>query len=384
MTVSEVDLALDRRLSEICGLLPMLQLLTPINVPEQKEAFFQGRVAEPQFTYRELPDLAPLGEELDAINPEEATDPVLVHIIRGMHRELERRIELLATRNTEQFLLASIEKWGHADQPLLELAERIIEEIPPAPPADHYVHAHDLAGMAAVELAHYRERFPELTNLVHVSDLVAGVMVENGDLFIGTDASISSDRVEQLLHHEIGVHVLTHVNGSAQPIRMLSLGLDGYEETQEALGVLAEYLGGGLRPKRLRAFALRVIAAQSVSGRAGFVETYELMRSLGAGRNRAFNTTMRAHRSGGMTKDALYLGGLVRLLAFLREGGRLGPLFVGKVSLADVPLVIDLLDRKVLVDPPLRPRFLESEEASDLLARIQGGAGVLDLVGIAA
>jgi uncharacterized protein (TIGR02421 family) len=384
MTVSEVDLALDRRLSEICGLLPMLQLLTPINVPEQKEAFFQGRVAEPQFTYRELPDLAPLGEELDAINPEEATDPVLVHIIRGMHRELERRIELLATRNTEQFLLASIEKWGHADQPLLELAERIIEEIPPGPPADHYVHAHDLAGMAAVELAHYRERFPELTNLVHVSDLVAGVMVENGDLFIGTDASISSDRVEQLLHHEIGVHVLTHVNGSAQPIRMLSLGLDGYEETQEALGVLAEYLGGGLRPKRLRAFALRVIAAQSVSGRAGFVETYELMRSLGAGRNRAFNTTMRAHRSGGMTKDALYLGGLVRLLAFLREGGRLGPLFVGKVSLADVPLVIDLLDRKVLVDPPLRPRFLESEEASDLLARIQGGAGVLDLVGIAA
>jgi uncharacterized protein (TIGR02421 family) len=321
---------------------------------------------------------------LSEINPEEATDPVLIHMIRGMHRELERRIELLATRNTEQFLLASIEKWGHADQPLLELAERIIEEIPPGPPADHYVHAHDLAGMAAVELAHYRERFPELTNLVHVSDLVAGVMVENGDLFIGTDASISSDRVEQLLHHEIGVHVLTHVNGSAQPIRMLSLGLDGYEETQEALGVLAEYLGGGLRPKRLRAFALRVIAAQSVSGRAGFVETYELMRSLGAGRNRAFNTTMRAHRSGGMTKDALYLGGLVRLLAFLREGGRLGPLFVGKVSLADVPLVIDLLDRKVLVDPPLRPRFLESEEASDLLARIQGGAGVLDLVGIAA
>jgi uncharacterized protein (TIGR02421 family) len=384
MSVSEIDLALDRRLSEISGMLPMLQLLTPINVTEQKGAFFERSVAEPQFAYRDLPDLAALGDELSEINPEEATDPVLIHMIRGMHRELERRIELLATRNTEQFLLASIEKWGHADQPLLELAERIIEEIPPGPPADHYVHAHDLAGMAAVELAHYRERFPELTNLVHVSDLVAGVMVENGDLFIGTDASISSDRVEQLLHHEIGVHVLTHVNGSAQPIRMLSLGLDGYEETQEALGVLAEYLGGGLRPKRLRAFALRVIAAQSVSGRAGFVETYELMRSLGAGRNRAFNTTMRAHRSGGMTKDALYLGGLVRLLAFLREGGRLGPLFVGKVSLADVPLVIDLLDRKVLVDPPLRPRFLESEEASDLLARIQGGAGVLDLVGIAA
>jgi uncharacterized protein (TIGR02421 family) len=190
--------------------------------------------------------------------------------------------------------------------------------------------------------------------------------------------------VEQLLHHEIGVHVLTFVNGSVQPIRMLSLGLDGYEETQEALGVLAEYLGGGIRPKRLRAFALRVIAAQSVSGRDTFVETYELMMSLGAGQNRAFNTTMRAHRSGGMTKDALYLGGIARLLKFIQEGGDLEPLLVGKISLADGPLIMDLLDRNVLVEPPLRPRFLDREGTADRLARVEDGAGVLELVGIAA
>jgi uncharacterized protein (TIGR02421 family) len=238
--------------------------------------------------------------------------------------------------------------------------------------------------MANVELAHYRRQYPELTTLVHVSDLAAGVMVENGELFIGTDASISSDRVEQLLHHEIGVHVLTYVNGSVQPIRMLSLGLEGYEETQEALGVLAEYLGGGLRPKRLRAFALRVMAAMSASERASFAETYELMTSLGAGRNRAFTTTMRAHRSGGMTKDALYLGGITRLLAFVKAGGDLESLLVGKVSLTDAPFITELLERKVLVDPPLRPRFLDSDQAPEQLARIADGAGVLDLVGIAA
>jgi uncharacterized protein (TIGR02421 family) len=209
-------------------------------------------------------------------------------------------------------------------------------------------------------------------------------MVENGDLFIGTDAYISADRVEQLLHHEIGVHVLTYVNGSVQPIRMLSLGLDGYEETQEALGVLAEYLGGGLRPKRLRAFALRVMAAESVSGRASFAETYELMTSLGAGRNRAFNTTMRAHRSGGMTKDALYLGGISRLLGYLQAGGPLDSLLVGKASLADAPFITELLERKVLVEPPLRPRYLETDQAHHQLDRIANGAGVLDLVGIAA
>lgn len=384
MSVSDVDLALDRRLSEVSGMLPMLQLLTPINVTEQKKAFLERRVVEPEFTYRDLPDLSALGDELGAINPEEATDPVLVHMIRGMHRELERRIELLGARNTDRFLLAAIEKWGHVDQTLVELAERVLEEVPPGPPADEYVHAHELAGMATIELDHYRKSFPELATLVHVSELAAGVMVENGDLFISTETSISSDRVVQLLHHEIGVHVLTFVNGSVQPIRMLSLGLDGYEETQEALGVLAEYLGGGLRPKRLRAFALRVMAAQSVSRRDSFAQTYELMMSLGAGRNRSFNTTMRAHRSGGMTKDALYLGGITRLLTFIQEGGDLDSLLVGKISLADGPLVVDLLERNVLVEPPLRPRFLDSDQAPEQLARIEDGAGVLELVGIAA
>lgn len=384
MSVSEVDLALDRRLSEIAGMLPMLHLVTPINVTEQKQAFFDRRVVEPEFIYRELPDLALLSDQLGEINPEEATDPVLVRLIRGMHRDLERRIELLGARNSDQFLFAAIDKWGHVDQGLLDLAERVLEDVPPGPPADEYVHAHELAGMATVELDHYRQRFPELTTLVHVSELVAGVMVENGDLFISTETSISADRVEQLLHHEIGVHVLTFVNGSVQPIRMLSLGLDGYEETQEALGVLAEYLGGGLRPKRLRAFALRVMAAQSVSLRDRFGETYQLMMSLGAGRNRAFNTTMRAHRAGGMTKDALYLGGIVRLLTFIQEGGDLDSLLVGKISLADGPLITDLLDRKVLVEPPLRPRFLDSVGASEKLARIEDGAGIMELVGIAA
>jgi uncharacterized protein (TIGR02421 family) len=384
MSVGESDLALDRRLSEICGLLPMLRLLTPTNVPEQRRAFLEGVTEEPEFTYLDLPDLDGLAGELAAVNPEEAADPVLIHMIRGMHRELERRLELLATRNTDQFLLAAVEQYGHVETSLLELAHRVLEAIPPGPRADTYVDAHELAGRANVELDHYRRQFPELSTLVHVSESVAGVMVENGDLFIGIDTSIAGDRVEQLLHHEVGIHVVTYVNGSAQPIRMLSLGLSGYEETQEALGVLAEHLGGGIRPKRLRAFALRVVAADLVSGRSTFRETYDALVDLGAGRNRAFTTAMRAHRSGGMTKDALYLGGLTRLLTYLQEGGRLDPLLVGKISLADEPLVADLLERGVLVDPPLRPRFLESSDALDRLARIQEGAGIMELGGIAA
>jgi uncharacterized protein (TIGR02421 family) len=384
MSVGEVDLAIDRRLTEICGLLPMLQLLTPINVPDMRRAFLAGDIDEPQFAYRELPDLDALAADLAGINPEEATDPVLIHMIRGMHRELERRLELLQCRNTDQFLLAAVEKYGHVEGSLLELAHEILGRISPRPRSGQHLTASEVAARANRELDHYRNQYPELTALVHVTESAAGVMVENGDVFIGSDTTVAEARVEALLQHEIGIHVLTHVNGSAQPVRMLSLGLAEYEETQEALGVLAEHLCCGLRPQRLRVLALRVLAAQSVSERAGFRETFEVLVSQGCSRHLAFMTAMRAHRSGGMTKDILYLAGLTRLLAYLHEGGNLDALLVGKISLADEPLVVDLLDRGVLVEPPLRPRFMESKSALDRLAEIRKGAGVTEIGGIAA
>jgi hypothetical protein len=36
------------------------------------------------------------------------------------------------------------------------------------------------------------------------------------------------------------------------------------------------------------------------------------------------------------------------------------------------------------VEPPLRPRFLESIEALDRLGRIEDGAGIMELGGVAA
>ncbi|NIQ16470.1 MAG: DUF1704 domain-containing protein, partial [Candidatus Dadabacteria bacterium] len=67
-------------------------------------------------------------------------------------------------------------------------------------------------------------------------------------------------RVEALLQHEIGTHALTYFNGLSQPFKQLCIGLSGYEELQEGLAVLAEYLVGGLSKPRLRLLAGRVVA----------------------------------------------------------------------------------------------------------------------------
>ena len=72
----------------------------------------------------------------------------------------------------------------------------------------------------------------------------------------------------------------------------------------------------------------------------------------------AFTITMRVFRSGGLTKDAVYLRGLRDVVAHVAAGGRLDVLWLGKMSLIDVPHVEDLRQRGVLRDPLLVPRYL--------------------------
>jgi hypothetical protein len=78
-------------------------------------------------------------------------------------------------------------------------------------------------------------------------------------------------------------------------------------------------------------------------------------------------------------KDAIYLRGIARLLDALAEGTSLDVLFVGKLALDHVPLVQDLLDRQVLHEPWVRPRWLDVPGAQERLARLREGASVTDL-----
>lgn len=383
MPVGEGDLAVDRRLAEISGNVPFLRLVTPINVTEARAAFLGGDEQEPEFVYRPLPDLAEASRQLDGVDPAAADDPAIRHMATALREELSVRLELLAARDTPRFFLGAVELFGHVDGDLHDLAMAILDGVIESPPS-MTVSAGEFAHAAVEEIAMYRERHPEMGARVRVSDDVAGVMVENGDLYIGSDTRIAADHVEALVHHEVGVHVLTFANGAFQPLRMLATGLAGYDENQEALGVLAEHLAGGLRPKRLRTLGYRVVAAQCRSDQAGFRETYHRLVGLGANRRLAFTTTMRAFRAGGMTKDAIYLRGLMRLCRHLAGNGALESLFVGKIALADEPLVSELKERGVLAEPPLRPHFLDFPAARRRLDEIRAGGGVRLLGGIEA
>jgi hypothetical protein len=89
---------------------------------------------------------------------------------------------------------------------------------------------------------------------------------------------------------------------------------------------------------------------------------------------------MRIYRGGGLTKDAVYLRGLVEVLAYLSRGGELEPLLVGKIAGDHIGLVRELLHRKIIQPPALQPRYLELAGVSERLKRLSKGMTVLELV----
>ncbi len=86
--------------------------------------------------------------------------------------------------------------------------------------------------------------------------------------------------------------------------------------------------------------------------------------------NEAFTITARVFRSGGLTKDAVYLRGLRGIISHLGAGGVLDGLWLGKLSLTDLPHINDLRDRGILHDPVLVPRYLDDPAAQQRLANV--------------
>jgi len=369
VALSVADLAIDHALAQTAGSMQFLLDVTPVNADAVRQEFAEGRVAEPEFTYRPL-DVSPdvLAKALDNIDVATVEDPTLGHLLRAKHRELALQIEMLKARDTEDFSALSIQLYGAASPELRTQAENILARVHRTESAGDSLEATEFLELAQAEIEHYREIDPEIDIHAEVRDDVNGVMVSGNTLLIDRDSVVQRARANALIQHEVGTHLVTQVNGTAQPVRVLGSGLAGYDETQEGLAVLAEIGCGQLTPFRLRQLAARVLTVHRMHGGAGFVEAWRALVDEGFPENSAFTTTMRAYRSGGLSKDAIYLRGLVELLGHLRGGGELDLLWLGKFSLEDLPLIRDLDERGVLNPPRLTPRYLEDPAAAQRLA----------------
>ena len=93
----------------------------------------------------------------------------------------------------------------------------------------------------------------------------------------------------------------------------------------------------------------------------------------------AWNIAIRVVVGGGSVKDAIYLRGIARILETIAEGCSLDVLFVGKLSVDHIPLIQELLERKVLQPAWVRPRWLDVPGAASASTSCAAGASITEL-----
>lgn len=354
----------DRQLAQISQSFQFLLLVTPVNASEAWEEFKKMQFRQmPSFHYRLLPiDPDLLKRELYNIPLEKVNDPTLAYVFRDKRHELDRMITMLADRNTPNFRLSSLQLFGGVSASLRQTAEELLAILPMKEDSEELpdtISAQEFATRALQEIEYFRTQYPAIQAGVKIRDDVVGLMVSEGNLHIHSQSRISRNRIEALIQHEVGTHILTYYNGKAQPLQQLYCGVPGYEELQEGLAVLSEYLVGGLTHTRIRLLAARVIAVDDMVEGASFEEVFnKLTAHYGFAPRTAFTITMRVYRGGGLTKDAVYLRGLISVLDYLKAGNDIEPLLVGKIRQDYIPVIQELIYRKVLRKIPIKPRYL--------------------------
>lgn len=387
-TVLRAALQADRELSEIGDCFSLLLAITPVNATEAWEQFREsGYRAEPTLRYRLLHwDPEQLKRRLYGISLERVEDPALTELFRDKREELDRQITLLRDRNTPQFLYESLQLFEGVDPPLLAAAEQIFSRFPrPLEPTGAIdrgcISAEEFAERARREVEAYREQWSGFNAGVELRDDVLGILVSQDRLLIDHRLSVDNVRVEPLLHHEVGTHLLTYCNAAAQPLSLLRTGLPGYEAVQEGTAVLAEYLTGGLTAARLRLLAARVIAVHRRVQGGSLIDLFtELHGRFAFHPQTAFAIALRVIRGGGFTKDAVYLRGLIQVLNYIAQGGEADLLFMGKVSHSAIPILRELRWREVLSPPRVLPRSLNLPGAAERLDRLRRGVDVTTLI----
>ncbi|MEO7658834.1 MAG: flavohemoglobin expression-modulating QEGLA motif protein [Pyrinomonadaceae bacterium] len=374
----------DAELSELSDTFNYLMAVTPVNADEAFE-HFRDDVYErdPLFHYRLLTiDPENLKRRLYSISFDEIEDPTIAYLLRDKRIELDRQITLIEDRNTHRFLYESLQLFPPVEDELMSLAETILNSPKKALDTSEKLSADEVADLARIEIEYYRNTYPAMDATVEIrKDTPPGLMVSHGNLLIGKSTKITSARINALLQHEIGTHSVTYHNGRAQPLKLLYSGLPGYEQLQEGLAVFAEYLSGGLNFNRLRILAARVVAVRRLTLGSTFTEVFnELRHDHKFTERTAFNIAMRVFRGGGLTKDAVYLRGLVEVLNYLRAGGDIETLFVGKMGPEHVSIIRELQWREVLRPAPLMPRYMAFPETAERLQRVKEKVSILDLI----
>jgi uncharacterized protein (TIGR02421 family) len=327
------------------------------------------------------PEYAPLGydaagkvKELRALKRLIRGRNPIEDLLREKCEEFVLVTRMLAARGTRRFYELSRRVYGDPrdrfpDNPVDNLAvarlwasrprARNEEATIPAEDAAHQVH--DLCA-------------PYLGGKVQVvvrARLTANAAAGATRITLKKGALFTPRQVLALAHHEGLWHVLTSMNGFAQPVlTVLGVGLPRHTESQEGGGIVAEFLSGHITDERYIELGERTIAVDMAARGADYLEVYRYLLARFPPR-KAAQMSERVFRGGVVeggapfTKDVAYQRGYCRTFNFLRaalEGRDLDVVrafLAGKMSVDEAELVRDLVEEGLCAGPVHLPAWFD-------------------------
>jgi len=364
--VVKTDLrAVDRSFGQLDRMLLLLKHLKPTNLKEERARLLADDRYNPVFLYPPLPDMQEATEKLRV--PIEDSSPLGL-LLEKKRQELLLRAELLQARgDAARFTRASAALFGKPTSSLVRAAEAMLHnrtacELPGR--AEDVLTAEQAKELFESALFRYGLHDWEVSVRSH---LVSDCTVGGKHVYIRSGAQFSPVHVQALIKHEVETHILTAENGAHQPYALLRRGCAGYLDTQEGLAIYNQNrVYGEGSEKRYNPPRNLLGVAEALEHGFADVRAY-LQHSLGYDPAKALSQTIAMKRGlgdtaepGAFTKSVVYFRGLRAVEKFVRDGGDLRRLYIGKVALED----LDLVERVPDLQPPLLlPEFLREQRA---------------------
>lgn len=345
---------------------------TPLNQSQEREKFFvrlkQGKKYNPNFIYPPpKTDIADLQKEIDSIFHGRQLPAfkkiALLCSLEKTRAYLTKKVKLVKAIGTPEFSRRSISLYGEPNKLCLKIARRILKGNPVD--CNETVSAKTIKEALEEEVRKFNLDWKvrivdNITTKVSISSLSKEVLV-NGKL------NFTPFEIERLKVHEIDIHALRAENGSRQPLRVFQTGLGGYQESEEGLSVYFEEKTGNLDKLQEKLYAARALGV-ALALKGDFFSVFsQLSQYLSC--EPAYRITERVKRGlsdtsrrGGFSKDCYYISGREKIREYVKQGGDVRILFVGKIGLGDIDLAEGLLNKGILNPPAILPGFISNAE----------------------
>ncbi|NOY26381.1 MAG: DUF1704 domain-containing protein, partial [Oligoflexia bacterium] len=318
---------------EILARTPFSRHLNPQNAPAAHQAFLGGYTDAPLFVYQPLTQADEILAKLDAVEP--PRDHPAGALVGRCMDNTRSMVVALRDRSAQAFAKLALECGWNPDPDLLALHF----PTPQPDPQPFDVSARQLVArledaLKTRDMGDWQVCFDRV--------MAARVLVDGSKhlLRVNPDSRFCRRDLHRLVAHEIDVHAWRSHAGQSQALRCFETGLPGALATDEGLAMLAEEQVGLSSPGVLYR-QVEVVRAIDLARRMGFREVYmDLLSRVSPGL--AWGICLRIKRGlahpecpGVYAKDSVYLSGWKLVGDWLKSGGDIRHLYVGKVSVTD-------------------------------------------------